>query len=134
MNFCSTSQVATHVTRSLAAIGASGYVPNPNAAADQPLPVQLRAPHRAASVSANGLVEASVNALMAFQVGGRVARVYAEDEQFVMQGHVHVADLTSHLQADERMRGFYTQPGAWGPKAILNVAESRRVSSDLAMP
>jgi RND family efflux transporter MFP subunit len=37
-------------------------------------------------VSASGSVEANVTALTAFQVGGRVARVLAEEGQFVKQG------------------------------------------------
>lgn len=64
---------------------------NPVMAADQPVPVRLRAPHEfhePASVSASGSVEANVTAMTAFQVGGRVARVYAEEGQRVRQGQI----------------------------------------------
>jgi len=53
--------------------------------------VQLRKPHRLhqpSSVAASGSVEANVTAQTAFQVGGRVARVLAEEGQFVKQGKV----------------------------------------------
>jgi RND family efflux transporter MFP subunit len=77
-------------------IGASvsllaGCIRNPKVAADQPIPVQIRAPHRLhepASVAASGSVEANVTAQTAFQIGGRVARVLAEEGQFVKQGQV----------------------------------------------
>lgn len=96
MNFCSTSKVTRDVIRFLAVIGAAvsllaGCVRNPKVAADQPVPVELRAPHRLnepSSVSASGSVEANVTAQTAFQVGGRVARVSAEEGQFVRQGQV----------------------------------------------
>ena len=61
------------------------------AAADQPIPVELHAPHRLhqpSSVAASGSVEANVTAQTAFQVGGRVARVLAEEGQLVKQGQV----------------------------------------------
>ena len=67
----------------------------PSVIADQPIPVQLRAPnrlHESASVSASGSVEANVTALTAFQIGGRVARVNVEEGQFVKQGQ-ELADL-----------------------------------------
>jgi multidrug efflux pump subunit AcrA (membrane-fusion protein) len=62
-----------------------------NIAADQPVPVRLRSPnhvHEPVSVSASGAVEANVTALTAFQVGGRVARVYVEEGQMVKQGQI----------------------------------------------
>jgi RND family efflux transporter MFP subunit len=84
------------IIRSLAVIGAfvsllAGCIRNPKVAADEPVPVQLRAPHRLnepSSVSASGSVEANVTAQTAFQVGGRVVRVSAEEGQFVRQGQV----------------------------------------------
>jgi RND family efflux transporter MFP subunit len=96
MNFCSTQNVTRDVIRALAVIGASvsllaGCGREPKMAADQPVPVQIRAPHRIhepASVAASGSVEANVTAQTAFQVGGRVARVLAEEGQFVKQGQV----------------------------------------------
>jgi len=59
--------------------------------ADQSVFVRLRAPnrfHELVSVSASGSVEANVTALTAFQVGGRVAKVYVEEGQQVKQGQV----------------------------------------------
>ena len=90
---------APHSMRALAIVCASvsvlGGCGKPSVVADQPIPVQVRAPHRLhepASVSASGSVEANVTALTAFQIGGRVARVNAEEGQFVKQGQV-LADL-----------------------------------------
>jgi starch phosphorylase len=42
----------------------------------------------------------------------------------------HLADLTSYLEADQRMRDLYADPDAWARKAILNVAGSGKFSSD----
>jgi RND family efflux transporter MFP subunit len=59
--------------------------------ADQPVPVRLRTPshfHEPVSVSASGSVEANITALTAFQVGGRVAKVYVDEGQQVKQGQV----------------------------------------------
>lgn len=62
------------------------------AASEQPaVPVQLRAPavvERAESVSASGSVEGSETADVAFQVGGRVARVLVEEGQHVSKGQL----------------------------------------------
>src|SRR6202041_207727 len=44
--------------------------------------------------------------------------------------YMHLADLTSYCQAQERLRALYAEPGAWGQKAILNVASSGKFSSD----
>jgi starch phosphorylase len=44
--------------------------------------------------------------------------------------YMHLADLKSYLEADERLRDLYTGPGAWARKAILNVAASGKFSSD----
>jgi starch phosphorylase len=43
---------------------------------------------------------------------------------------MHLADLASYLEADERMVGLYADPPAWAGRAILNVAASGRFSSD----
>ncbi len=62
------------------------------AASEQPaVPVQLRTPavvERAESVSASGSVEGSETADVAFQVGGRVARVLVEEGQHVSKGQL----------------------------------------------
>jgi len=43
---------------------------------------------------------------------------------------MHLADLTSYLEADQRLRDLYADPNAWARKAILNVAASGKFSSD----
>jgi RND family efflux transporter MFP subunit len=80
-------QVLTVICTSVSLL--AGCSREPKVAADQPIPVQLRAPHRLhepASVAASGSVEANVTAQTAFQIGGRVARVYVEEGQYVKQG------------------------------------------------
>jgi starch phosphorylase len=44
--------------------------------------------------------------------------------------YMHLADLKSYLEADERLRELYAHPDAWARKAILNVAGSGKFSSD----
>jgi starch phosphorylase len=44
--------------------------------------------------------------------------------------YMHLADLTSYLQAHEQMESLYASKEAWGRKAILNIASSGRFSSD----
>ena len=44
--------------------------------------------------------------------------------------YMHLADLTSYLEADERLRVLYGDPDAWSRQAILNVAASGKFSSD----
>jgi glycogen phosphorylase len=44
--------------------------------------------------------------------------------------YMHLADLKSYLEADERLRALYNQPDEWARKAILNVAGSGNFSSD----
>jgi glycogen phosphorylase len=44
--------------------------------------------------------------------------------------YMHLADLTSYCQAQERLGALYAEPGAWAHKAILNVASSGKFSSD----
>jgi starch phosphorylase len=44
--------------------------------------------------------------------------------------YMHLADLKSYLEADERLRDLYAEPSAWARKAILNVAASGKFSSD----
>jgi starch phosphorylase len=43
---------------------------------------------------------------------------------------MHLADLGSYLEADQRVIELYADPGAWAEKAILNVAASGKFSSD----
>jgi starch phosphorylase len=44
--------------------------------------------------------------------------------------YMHLADLTSYCQAQERVGALYGNPTAWARKAILNVASSGKFSSD----
>jgi starch phosphorylase len=43
---------------------------------------------------------------------------------------MHLADLTSYLDADRRLLELYADPDNWTKKAILNIAGSGRFSSD----
>ena len=66
-------------------------------AADQPVPVRVRVPNRVrqpVSVAVSGTVEANVTAQGAFQIAGRVAKVFAEEGQAVSKGQV-LAELDS---------------------------------------
>jgi starch phosphorylase len=44
--------------------------------------------------------------------------------------YMHLADLTSYLEADGRLVQLYADPKGWAQKAILNVAASGKFSSD----
>jgi len=44
--------------------------------------------------------------------------------------YMHLADLKSYLDADQRLCQLWAQPDAWAGKAILNVASSGGFSSD----
>jgi starch phosphorylase len=44
--------------------------------------------------------------------------------------YLHLADLKSYLEADQRLLDLYSDPDAWAQKAILNVAGSGKFSSD----
>jgi starch phosphorylase len=43
---------------------------------------------------------------------------------------MHLADLTSYLEADQKLCDLYADPAGWSRKAILNVASSGKFSSD----
>jgi len=43
---------------------------------------------------------------------------------------MHLADLTSYLETDERLCALYTDPDEWARMAILNLAGSGKFSSD----
>lgn len=76
---------------------------------DPPVPVRLRTPnrvHQPVSVVASGSVEANVTALTAFQIGGRVARVYVEEGQFVRKGQLLAElDATDYRNALDAAAG-----------------------------
>jgi starch phosphorylase len=44
--------------------------------------------------------------------------------------YMHLADLKSYLEADQRLLELYGDQDAWARKAILNVANSGKFSSD----
>jgi glycogen phosphorylase len=44
--------------------------------------------------------------------------------------YMHLADLKSYMEADQRLQTLYADPDAWARKAILNVAASGKFSSD----
>jgi starch phosphorylase len=44
--------------------------------------------------------------------------------------YMHLADLKSYLEADQRLLSLYAHPDQWAEKAILNVANSGKFSSD----
>src|SRR6201997_3455640 len=44
--------------------------------------------------------------------------------------YLHLADLTSYVQAKDRLGDLYSHPSEWARKAILNVASSGKFSSD----
>lgn len=44
--------------------------------------------------------------------------------------YMHLADLSSYLEADKRLVQLYADPDAWARRAILNVAGSGKFSSD----
>jgi starch phosphorylase len=43
---------------------------------------------------------------------------------------LHLADLTSYLEADQRLVERYADPDAWARQALLNIAGSGKFSSD----
>ena len=44
--------------------------------------------------------------------------------------YLHLADLKSYLEADQRLWDLYGDTASWARKAILNVAGSGKFSSD----
>jgi starch phosphorylase len=47
--------------------------------------------------------------------------------------YMHLADLRSYLQADERLCELYRTPDNWAKKSLLNIAGSGKFSSDRAI-
>jgi len=43
---------------------------------------------------------------------------------------MHLADLTSYCQAQERLGALYADPDGWARKAILNIASTGKFSRD----
>jgi starch phosphorylase len=44
--------------------------------------------------------------------------------------YMHLADLTAYARTQERVGALYADPEAWARKAVLNVANSGKFSSD----
>jgi starch phosphorylase len=44
--------------------------------------------------------------------------------------YMHLADLKSYLEANQKLCDLYADPAGWSSKAILNVAGSGKFSSD----
>jgi len=44
--------------------------------------------------------------------------------------YMHLADLTTYLEADQRLLALHSDPEAWSRKVILNIANSGKFSSD----
>jgi len=44
--------------------------------------------------------------------------------------YMHLADLKSYVETQERLGALYRDPGAWAQKAILNAASSGKFSAD----
>ena len=59
--------------------------------------------------------------------------VFAPLEHALLSGgdhYMHLADLTSYLEADQRLCDLYADSDGWARKAILNIAGSGKFSSD----
>jgi multidrug efflux pump subunit AcrA (membrane-fusion protein) len=93
----------------------------PTAAADQPVPVRLQLPnriHEPVSVAASGSVEANITALTAFQVSGRVTRVFVEEGQPVKRGQLLAElDPADYRNAYEAAAGQATAADAGAQQA-----------------
>jgi glycogen phosphorylase len=44
--------------------------------------------------------------------------------------YMHLADLRSYLEADERLVSLHRSPDEWARKCVLNIATSGKFSSD----
>jgi multidrug efflux pump subunit AcrA (membrane-fusion protein) len=97
----------------------------PSVVADQLVPVKVRVPNQVqqfVSVSASGGVEANVTAMTAFEVSGRVKRVYVEEGQHVTKGQV-----LAELDPTDYRHGYESALGA----ADVARATERRVQNGL---
>jgi starch phosphorylase len=78
---------------------------------------------------------AALDLIGAGHFSGSDPKLFQPLYDLLMQGdrYMHLADLQSYLQADQRMRDWYANPRDWARKAILNVASSGWFSSDRAI-
>ena len=81
--------------------------------------------------------EAETRAALDLIVSGHFSRnepgIFEPLHHALMTGgdhYMHLADLTSYLDADRRLCDLYADPDGWVSKAILNVAGSGKFSSD----
>jgi starch phosphorylase len=75
---------------------------------------------------------AALDLIGAGHFSGSDLKLFQPLYELLMNGdrYMHLADLKSYLEADQRMRDWYANPREWARKAILNVASSGRFSSD----
>jgi glycogen phosphorylase len=75
---------------------------------------------------------AALDLIGAGHFSGNDPKLFQPLYDLLIQGdrYMHLADLQSYLQADQRMRDWYANPRDWARKAILNVASSGYFSSD----
>lgn len=87
----------------------TGCGPKKPVEADQPVPVRVRTPRHIQhpdSVAASGAVEANVTAQSAFQIAGRVGKVFVEEGQAVGKGQVLAElDATDYRNAYDAAQG-----------------------------
>jgi multidrug efflux pump subunit AcrA (membrane-fusion protein) len=105
--------------------------PKAPVAADQPVAVQLRQPRQVVEpvmVAASGEVEANVSSLCAFQVTGRVNRVFVEEGQPVRKGQ-----LLATLDAADYQNAFDAASGqAVAAQAVASKAKAGLRAEELA--
>jgi len=81
----------------------------PSLAADQPVPVKVRQPNQVqqlVSVSASGAVEGNVTAMAAFEVNGRVKKIYVDEGRAVVKGQ-----MLAELDPAEYQHGYDAAAG-----------------------
>lgn len=93
----------------------------PEVAANQPVPVVVRVPNQVQqldSFAVSGSVEANATAMTAFEVSGRVKRVFVDEGQHVAKGQVLAEiDPTDYQHGYEAAVGTYTTAQASERKA-----------------
>lgn len=93
----------------------------PSLVADQPVPVKVSQPNQVqqlVSVAASGAVEGNMTAMAAFEVSGRVKKVYVEEGQAVFKGQI-----LAELDSAEYQQGY---------DAVAGQADAARASEQKA--
>lgn len=83
----------------------------PVVAANQPIPVLVRAPNQVQqpdSIAVSGSVEANATAMTAFEVSGRVKRVFVDEGQYVVKGQV-----LAEIDPIDYQHGYEAASGAY---------------------